>query len=229
MRGRKFSTITGLLKHLSDLEACGWVGKEPVLPSFYVPGDGRLLLVLGDNATGKSVVRSCISLLCRETGIEVMPLSMAGRASGGMERAFVYGDESWRSTGELSASTVLAGISTCRSRNNPHVIIWDEPDIGMSDEFAKATGVKICRFAQKPPEHTVAIVVSSHSRSLVRELLLATPHYLCMGLNPPPTLTEWLGRPIGNRSLQNLLDDSHRTQKKMFALLKRIKDEKEND
>lgn len=220
MRKRTFSDLAGLLRHLSRLEACGWDAKS-VLPSFYVPGEGRLLLVLGDNATGKSVVRSCISSLCREAGVEAMPLSMRGRSEGGIGRVFVYGDETWHSTGELSANIVLSGISTCRARDNLHAIIWDEPDIGMSDEFAKATGAEICRFARKPPEHTVAIVVNSHSRPLIQELLPANPHYLCMGRDPPPTLAEWLERPVGSRSLQDLLDESRRTQKKMFALVKR--------
>lgn len=227
-RKLKFGTLRGLLRNLGTVRIYAPdKDAKTLLPMLYVPGQGKLLLVLGDNATGKSLVRRSLCLLCQDAGIESIPISMHGRSTTFL-RGFIYGDESYQSTGEISAATVLKGISTCQTRTSAHIMIWDEPDLGMSEEYSQAAGIEIYRLAQNPPEHTVAIVVSSHSRYLVRELLPLHPHYICMGKTPPPTLEAWLKRPMKPRSLQTLIDSSRRMQQRFFALERKIRDEEQN-
>ena len=117
----------------------------------------------------------------------------------GMFRTMIYGDEQRDATGANSAMLVETGITTARKREKPHIIIWDEPEIGMAEGAAMGLGQAIGDFANKPGKHTVAIVVITHSRPLVRELLAASskrPHFVHMRMGKRDkaysTPEEWL-------------------------------------
>lgn len=74
------------------------------IPAHWRPGQGNLVAILGDNASGKSFFRRIVGCMCREVGTEYIHLSMEGRNNpfGGL-RAMVYGDEGgrkhWRQLG----------------------------------------------------------------------------------------------------------------------------------
>ena len=95
-------------------------------------GSGKLIVVTGENASGKSFFRRIVRSLCSRAKTECIHISMEGRAGDGMSfgglRPFVYGDENQQSTGENSAGAVLGGIRTCRAREEAHVMVWDEPE-----------------------------------------------------------------------------------------------------
>jgi hypothetical protein len=181
------------------------------IPSLWVPGRGRLVVVLGPNAAGKSLFRRVIGGICGGSSsgnrIEFIGLSQEFRQCGGVATAFVYGDESWEASGAISANSVVGGIVTCRGRMSDHVIFWDEPDLGLSDEYAAGAGVEIADFALDMPEHTLAAFVVTHRAVLVRELLRARPHYLYIGSGrgaAPASIRAWLGRPIRPAKLETL-------------------------
>jgi len=111
----------------------------------------------------------------------------------------IYGNEGCNSTGQLSSNVVLTGIRTCHSRSIPHLIYWDEPDLGMGEEEASGTGIVLQEFLSEKPKHTQGVFITSHSRALVRELLPLAPHYIHLGIpapEAPQSLQEWLDRPI---------------------------------
>jgi len=58
-----------------------------------------------------------------------MLISMHRRIEPGIERAFIFGEDHTSSTGNISARTALTGLSTSRNRDNPHILMYDEPDI----------------------------------------------------------------------------------------------------
>jgi energy-coupling factor transporter ATP-binding protein EcfA2 len=201
------------------------------IPCHRVDGDGNLVVIVGENASGKSFLRRILTALCREADIEMMPISMEGRGGsyGGL-RGFIYGDESWQSTGECSSVTVVTGIKTCQGREKPHVIFWDEPDLGLSDGWAAGMGIALRQFADTMPKLTYGAFVVTHSRALVSELLPANPHYLHVGTDPanaPPTLEAWVNRPIKARPIEELRDESYRRFKMIQAILdgKKTRDE----
>jgi hypothetical protein len=157
-------------------------------------------LVLGDNASGKSILRRLISLTCRDIEYECIQISMEGRFQemGGI-RGFIYGAEDWESTGYNSAHTIIAAINTSKSRSKPHVIIWDEPDLGLSDDWAVSAGIEIRNFIKNPPKHLVGCYVTSHSRYLVKSLSEGLdPTYICLGEGVPESLGHWINRPLLN-------------------------------
>ena len=194
------------------------------IPYTWTPGDdqSRLVLVLGENAGGKSFFRRIVRLATdygkvrtqwvrpgesvqiteREPGPypvrEVIHLSMQARSGGdfmhGPMRAMVYGDESYNATGDLSGNLVKTGISTARDRDHDIIVYWDEPDIGMSAGAAAGAGLDIGDLLAAPPDHLQAVFITSHSPPLVNALLGGLrPHYLYLGnADGPATPEAWI-------------------------------------
>lgn len=187
-------------------------GQPAAIPFHFAPGADPLVVVVGPNAGGKSFFRRVLMALCQDQKTEAIHISMEGRRRIG-ERpwlAMVYGDELRHSTGVNSINTVLTGVSTCRSREQPHVIIWDEPDLGMSEGAAASVGRVVAEFATAPPPALMASVVITHRKALVAELLAARPHYLHLGTaEAPPSLEEWLAAPPLVRPLEAIRDEAH--------------------
>jgi len=229
MAKHTLTSVTQLLEEVFDLayfhaedgEA------EPAIPHMWVPGSSKLVVVVGENASGKSFLRRIVAGLSRRAETECIHISMEGRADNGMmmmpiARALVYGDETYNSTGQLSAHTVTAGINTCRDREKPHFIYWDEPDFGLSDGWAAGLGVKVREFAETMPEFTLGAFVVTHRRAMVREMAPANPHYIYLGsMAPPPSLQAWIETPSPVRSIDELDEIAHTRFKRIQAILNR--------
>lgn len=197
-------------------------GEAPAMPSFYSPGNSRLVLVLGDNASGKSFFRRLVSAVTNKKNKdttdhhveEMIHLSMEGRAGTSMygpAHAMVYGDESWGSTGQLTASTITTGIRTATGRKNSLIMYWDEPDIGMSVNCAAGTGIALRRFVTDAPAHIQAVFITTHSPALAERLCDGiNPHYIYLGdESGPKNIGEWIDAqrcpvPVDPEALQEL-------------------------
>lgn len=181
---------------------------ETAIPLIYKPGTGRIVLVLGENAGGKSLVRRLVSMATHRGqgggyGQEKIPkgefpvrefigLSMEFRSGPGMERMFVFGHEGWQSTGEISGDAVVKAIQTVSNRDHPTILYWDEPDIGMSAGAAAGAGAAIREFVENLAPLCQAVFVTSHSVPLVRQLVATDPHYIFVGdPNGPQDLDAW--------------------------------------
>lgn len=202
-------------------------GVTPI-PALFVPGKGSLVLALGENASGKSFLRRLVSQMCREHGIEAIPLSMEGRGGsyGGL-RGMIYGDESWQSTGVCSVSTVRSGIRTCQERSTPHMIYWDEPDLGLSENGAAGVGQAIAKYMVAPNPRTTAAIVVTHSKALVQQIVDdIEPHYLHLGsVDPPPTVHDWLRTPVVPRSIEEISEAGHHRFKLIQKILQGVRRE----
>lgn len=152
-------------------------------PSVYQPGRGRLVAVTGDNASGKSLFAKLAAqvLYERKPSIEAILVGMRLRTQGGIERAFIFGDEGTSSTGNISVGTVLGGIRTARGREHDHALLLDEPDIGLSEGYQSAVGEALASFASGLPEHTQLLLVVTHSRRILAKLLPLCPHHVRFG------------------------------------------------
>jgi len=215
-------TLTGIIEFIARTAYFTGVGDTPpALALRHVPGASRLCLVLGPNASGKSLLRRLAVAACKAKHIEFMPVSMEFRTGQqfGVGRVFVYGGtEMENSTGENSSRSVAGGIRTCRAKEAPHVIFWDEPDIGMSDGYARGMGRSIAEFAAAIPEHTVAAFVVTHRKALVRELLAADPHVVFMGDESAASLDEWLARDEEPQDIEALPKRSSGTYTRVAAI-----------
>ena len=218
---------------LDGRTAIPWVHTSPDVDN---PGDCRLLLLLGDNAGGKSFFRRLLHLVThrgQEASMsqskvdpgefpvhEFIHLSMEMRTGGGMGSSFVYGMESHHSTGQLSASTVHMGIKTASARRHTSIIHWDEPDLGMSPACAAGAGAAIRDFVENLPPLVQLVVVTTHSESMVRELSKIPHHYLHLGRHDAPgSAGEWLQRDWEPISPQRVQEVSRARFKDIQALL----------
>jgi len=217
-----FKSALGLVRQMLKLDYFRPDDDDKVaIPAVWVPGTGPLVVVVGDNAGGKSFLRRIAHGMCQRNKVEFMDISMEGRRSisAAPWLVFVYGDEQCHSTGELSSKTILTGIKTCEGRTEPHVIFWDEPDLGLSEAWAAGAGQSIREYVERTNKHTLAAFVVTHSRPLVQELLPLKPHYLHLGSDTAPaTLRDWTKRTVRPRKLSRLPELSH----KRFRAIQRI-------
>ena len=66
--------------------------------------DGKVFVVTGENATGKSFFAKLLDAYSRNNGVEeVMRIGMGKRTESGIVKALMFGDEKDQSTGETSA------------------------------------------------------------------------------------------------------------------------------
>lgn len=174
---------------LADEALFGPAGPCPVRSE---PGShGRLLVVSGGNAGGKSLVCRYLNQKASEAEVEYMRVGMGRRTRPGIERSFIFGaDEDRESTGRISANAVKGGINTCRGRKHPHFLCLDEPDVGLSEEMQGGLGALLAGFAADMPDETLGLVVVTHSRHVVRPLLGLSPLCLRVGDDLRPT-AEW--------------------------------------
>lgn len=169
-------------------------GPEGACPGRHEPGNPRLIVISGENAGGKSFFAKALNSFMQQGApkeVEWMPVSMVMRTSPGMHRAFMFGNESNESTGRISLKAVLGGLRTCQGRENPHVLLLDEPDIGLSEGYQAALGQMLAEFAAEMPSHTRALIVVSHSRPLVAALMPLGPTCIRIGDDLRPT-AEWI-------------------------------------
>lgn len=158
-----------------------FTGKGAPFRAKFFPGKGRLVLVTGGNASGKSLFIRLLSALAKsQKHAEPIVIGVALRTQGGIERAFVWGDERENSTGNNSISAILGGFSTARGREHLTFMAFDEPDIGLSEEYQSVLGNAFAEFVREPPEKVI-LVISTHSRRVLRPLLECNAHHVRMG------------------------------------------------
>lgn len=176
------------------IEDADLFGPEGACPTLHEPGNPRLIVISGENAGGKSFFAKALNAFMQEDDpkqVEWMPVSMGMRTSPGLHRSFMFGDESNESTGRISLKAVLGGLRTCQSRERPHVLLLDEPDIGLAESYQAALGQLLAEFAADLPVHTRALIVVSHSRALVSALMPLKPTCIRVGDDLRPT-AEWI-------------------------------------
>lgn len=175
-----------------------WFGDDAPLQASFHPGDedSKVIIVGGTNASGKSMVIKILSAVMGRDKVEPIQVSMryrAGMEVPGFQRAMMFGSEDDESTGVISAQAIQGAIRTAQSRTAPHWVMFDEPDIGLAEEYAIPMGRLIGRFTGSPGEFTEGLAIVSHSKPLISGLLKEValkPHFL--HLDSEENLEQWL-------------------------------------
>lgn len=167
----------------------------------------RVILVTGDNASGKSLLRRMLNLSFRKLDLEVIHLSQEGRAQSGIIRAVVYGSEEDEATGAISAHILDTGFK--QKREKPYVLIYDEPEIGMGEEAQMGAGIFLREKLTVLPEKCEGAVIFTHSRLLV-EGVKDVPglRFVHLG-NTYKTVDDWLNRKLVPISPADLVKRGH--------------------
>lgn len=182
-----------------------YFGAEGPVPAWAEYGHPKCALVSGENGSGKSFLLRAIAQKLHDAHprMEVIPITMNGRSRSGIERIAIWGDESRQSTGRLSIRAVVGALQTCRERTHDHVLILDEPDIGLAESYAGALGAYLAAFVDDMPVRTRGVVVVTHSRPLVCGLLPVEPTSIRVGDDPRP-LARWLAEGPIPRSIEDI-------------------------
>jgi hypothetical protein len=191
--------------------------ESPFKVNYYNSEKGKLLILTGDNAEGKSLYSRIFESYCiKFVKIECMRIGMDFRMEGGVGSALIYGfSEHEASTGDNSIRSFLGGLNTCKNRDHRHFIVFDEPGIGVSEEYHGAMGQYLLEFMQKCPTNTQGVVISTHSREFVKPLLYLKPMHLRFG--DKKTLEEWVNENIKPHTVKKLLDFNHQSVLKLRA------------
>jgi hypothetical protein len=234
--------LVGMLERVFD---CRYFSPDKVIdnkvaiPSIWDRGTGRLVLVQGENAGGKSFFRRLVQGVSSKKGDfpvhEMIHLSMQGRSDTGIMhapivRALIYGDEEHFATGDISANIIRTGISTARGRTDPTIVYWDEPDIGMSNRAAAGAGVAIREFVDTLPDHIAAVFITSHNPILVAQLLQAKekPHYIHLGNEKcPATAQDWINEQNDPNLLPRSPEDLSKAAHERFLMITSILNDKD--
>ena len=182
------------------LELVGWTDPEP---------NARIMVVTGNNASGKSLVRRMYQKSGKEHKMEVIHISIEGRSGsggfGGM-KSFVYGSEDDEATGLNTARTLVAGFKTFRGRTTSVLGVYDEPEIGMSEELQHGMVDFIVRNAADWPEQLQGLILMTHSRIIAEGVCRRCENTAFVNLGGLyPTIDSWLNREIIPISLEDAL------------------------
>lgn len=192
-------------------------------------GSPNVMIVAGDNATGKSFLTSVISARAFHAhGVSPMVVSMAARTDSGMMRSFTYGPEKEFATGSVSLNVTFKALENIPSRlsekNGRALVILDEPDVGLSESYAYAFGQEIANRLNALPARGWGVLLVTHSRELVRGLsegLQKKPSFIHTGTKL--SLDQWLEK-IQRKPIKDLLKLPERNIER-FRKVGRIIDE----
>jgi len=206
----------------SLIEELPYFDKEEdcLVANFTEGGNYPVVVLTGENAMGKSFLRRLYQVMIKSYAkIECIHLSQQGRSSGSFPSAFIYGDESWESTGQITSRTITTCINTSASREDKNAIIWDEPEIGLSDSYAAGAGLKIREFIECNNENLFGVIVISHSKYLIKQLLPLNPHHLRVGDNK--SLDSFLNETVEPKNIEELSVKAVEMFRKIEKIIKR--------
>lgn len=191
---------------------------KKVIKVNYTPGQGKLVLITGENASGKSFLRRVVHSAFKKNDLELIALSMEFRTESLMTRLFVYGNECRSATSCNTVNSILGAIRTSRGREEKHAIFWDEPDTGLSDNFAAGAADEILEFLSDPPENLLFASVVTHRKVMLERLAASNPHHLRIG--DDKMLSEVLSAKLEPRRLSELEKKNYELKTKILKEFK---------
>lgn len=210
-----------MLDIIKDISESRWFEDPSEFRCTLTTSNPKLCVITGPNASGKSLVRKVIYGRARENQIEVMYFSQSARCTGGIARAFIYGDDSEDSTGRNSADLILKANKTGLSREKPFYFVFDEPEIGCGEELQAAIGMKLATMVDSIPQ-MLGMFVVTHSREVVKQLLPSSPTHWRLDQDGL-TLEQWVTREVIPVSIEELSDLNFRRWRIVEAMTKNDK------
>lgn len=213
-----------LIKEVMDLRILAPEESGLPIKASLSEGDlnSKLCILVGDNASGKSLFVKLLGYKARASKPKVEPLeqSMRLRTASGMHRVFMgsaIGDAQ-SSTGNESLVILRQLLSTARQRDTPNFACLDEPDVGLSEAYTRALGKFLVQELSTLTETNQGVLLVTHSKVLVRTVLANSPvrpWFVHMG--DAMTLEEWLADE-SEKSVEDLLA----LQEKAFSTFRAI-------
>jgi ABC-type molybdenum transport system ATPase subunit/photorepair protein PhrA len=205
--------------------------RQPVIEhlSLSINDNANTMVLFGDNASGKSLICNLIeSNVRKKSKHPIRAMSVGNRTSKSMSRAFIFGDEGRQSTGETSIRVIQKALNSAKSDNVPSLLIFDEPDLGLSSKYSRALGRYLAEQATELKSAGVYIIIISHNVPLLNTFIEAlddAPSYV--GLNTTSTLDQWLTSDE-EKTIDELLSLTQISRRKESAIDRDIENFKRN-
>lgn len=229
-----------LLQEMLD-ESAMWQHPDIPFRASVTPGLENVLVVAGDNCSGKSFLVEMLRGWIRHYKLDSVVVSIRERSGGGpyemasMRRAMMFGDETDQSTGAISAGVIERAFTTLNGRAQENVaslLVLDEPELGLSESMAGALGEYLAQQALEMAETAVGLAVVTHSRPLVQRMVEAlgqAPTFAYMrdaaSASDAEALGTWLAvmPRCSVEDLKNLRVSNRDNQRKVNAILEDLK------
>lgn len=216
---------------------------NPFNAQLQINPESNVFVVVGDNACGKSFLVDTARRFARSVDPEVTTVSISIRERTGsgtdpmaaMRRTMMFGDEQEQSTGSISAGMIQKGFNNLQSRledGKNSVLVLDEPELGLSENFHAAVGTLIARLASDIDPKSGAVVIVSHSRRLVSALSAnASQPINSVSMGSYDDLKQWLDGSADKSvddllSLQHINRENHRQLDVIFSEIRKKTEKK---
>lgn len=192
--------------------------------NFDIDNASKILFVVGSNASGKSLVGRIVELVASEEELPKRSCSMRNRTSGEFGQRLVFGSEDDSSTGENSVHASIIGLKSTVESKKSAVLVLDEPDLGLADEYSAALGQHIAKTVNEHHETLALIVVITHSHKLINAAIseLTVPFSKVHVGDASVSFDDWLARPFKAATIEELMElkkKSHDTWGRVQKLL----------
>lgn len=195
--------------------------------NFDIDNTSKILFVVGSNASGKSLVGRIVELVASEEKIPKRSCSMRNRTSGEFGQRLVFGSEDDSSTGENSVHASIIGLKSTVDSEKSAVLVLDEPDLGLADEYSAALGQHIARTVNEHHEKLGLIVVITHSHPLIYAAIteLTVPFSKMHVGDASISFDEWRARPFQAATIEELMNLKHKSRD-TWCRVQKLLDEK---
>lgn len=168
---------------------------------------GKVTILTGSNASGKSVIRKCLSpriakkLSLDETKNVISELSFMTRAGNNIDSGVNFlRDSTWTSTGQNTAELLMSILNT----ENRYIVL-DEPELGMGEELQLTIANYINEHKDKVLEKNYGLMIITHSRVIANAL--KEDVFINID-NPLWAKTDWLNRKINQIDFKSFQEKS---------------------
>lgn len=175
-------------------------------------------ILVGENGSGKSVVRKQLSLLLtkktRNSKAKLKQVSMESRTGVDCIGMHLMADASWEPTSCHTYDLITSLFKSCfdneenkKKRLIPYFFVIDELEIGMSRESQLAMCNYLKDMIPKINKKSYGLLIITHSEFVV-EQLKDVCNFMDLN-NPKRTANEWINREIIPTDFEKLEDDAH--------------------
>ncbi|HHJ3076773.1 TPA: hypothetical protein ACPVZG_000569 [Vibrio parahaemolyticus] len=157
-----------------------------------IPDGCRAVVFYGDNASGKSFLGKVTTSILKSKGYATRSCSMSNRTSGMAGGAFIFGDESYSSTGVNSYQALKKMLNSSQKDSGNSISVLDEADLGLSPRYSRALGDFV---ASKLSEMDGGkfVVIISHDTALISSFIGSCKLPVAeIGINTKMSLSQWL-------------------------------------
>jgi predicted ATPase len=180
-------------------------------------------IFVGQNGSGKSFLRRMLKVGGQVRDIRFYDFSQERRSGQSLGRSFIYnGSEDQNSTGHMSLNSFVGAFK--QDPKEKFILLWDEPEIGLSEESVLGLVVFIREQLVVPNKKRLGLIFMTHSRHFVQGFI-DYPRLSFHDLDGKyASAKEWVEREPSPADIHKVIDKGQRRWKEVSAMLRELKE-----